>query len=84
MVSTATALKGRSLGERLILARERRDLTQQMLAHRMGIDQGWLSHMENNRREPAVDTLRRLCKSLDVSADYLLGLSHETRALERD
>lgn len=70
-----------SFSTRLKSARDRRDLSQGDLARLSKIDQTHLSHFESGRREPNTDNLRRLCRALDVTADYLLELGSETRRL---
>jgi len=53
----------------------RGDATQTAFAERLGLKQAVYSHYETCRREPDLDTLCRIVKTLGVSADYLLGLS---------
>lgn len=40
---------------------------------------GW----EGGRRKPGADSLAALCRALDVSADYLLGLAPEPTPLPK-
>ena len=54
-----------------------RGLTQRMLATLIGTTEQSLSRWANGNRTPNADMLYRMCKALDVSADYLLGLSEE-------
>lgn len=70
-----------SFGKRLRAARERRDFTAAALARDCGIDALQISHYECDRREPSAENIRKLCRSLDVTADYLLELGSETRRL---
>lgn len=72
-----------SFAAQLLAARKRRDMTSGMLAKRSQIDATQISHYESGRREPSVDNLTALCRALDVSADFLLGLSKETRRLDQ-
>lgn len=61
--------------ERLRSARVVRGLTQEELAKEMGWgERSNVSRLESGRHIPRADTLIHLCKVLDVSADYLLGL----------
>ena len=65
----------RVFGERLRECRHQSDLSQQALADLMSAPQGWLSELENARQTHVqADTVFRLCRALDVSADYLLVL----------
>ena len=66
-------------GERLIAAREARDLTQTELAQRAGLQPAAIGHFERNRRKPSFANVRALSKALNVSSDYLLGRAHEMK-----
>lgn len=50
-------------------------MTQREIAERAGLPPSLISHFENGTRCPAFENLRRLALSLEVSADYLLGIS---------
>lgn len=66
--------------ERLRDARERlRGLTQAQLAEKTGLPSTSISHFENpeGTRKPSFDNLRRLANALEVTTDYLLGLSND-------
>ena len=69
---------------RLRLARERRDMSQSDLARRAGLDPSAVSHYEADQRRPGADNIRDICRALDVTADYLLGLTDETRRLAQE
>ena len=66
-----------TVGERLVLLRRRRGLTQPELAHlsKMGITT--LNRIENAHNSPSIEKLVALAKELRCSADYLLGLSDD-------
>ncbi len=49
-------------------------LTQVELANHMKISKQCISDFKSGKSFPSIQTLRLLCKYLDVSADYLLGL----------
>jgi transcriptional regulator with XRE-family HTH domain len=63
--------------ERLRGARELRELTQEALAGRSGLQPSAISHFESGTRKPSFDNLRRLADALRVSTDYLLGRTKE-------
>ena len=63
--------------ERLRGARELRELTQEALAARSGLQPSAISHFESGTRKPSFDNLRRLADALRVSTDYLLGRTKE-------
>ena len=66
---------------RLKAARERRDFSQAALAVKSGMEPSMLSHYEAGSREPGMENFRKLAQALDVTADFLLGLTDETRRL---
>jgi transcriptional regulator with XRE-family HTH domain len=64
------------LGERLREARKAAGLTQRMLEQRCGIPQNSISRIESGTtQEISTGTLKVLAKTLNVSADHLLGLN---------
>jgi transcriptional regulator with XRE-family HTH domain len=48
-------------------------MTQEQVAAEAGIDRPHLSLLENNRKSPTVDTLRRICRALGVPASEILA-----------
>lgn len=70
-----------SFGRCLIFARQRRDMTAAQLAKIADMDQTEISHYECDRRTPGADNVRKLAVALDITADFLLGLSNETRRI---
>ena len=65
--------------ERLGEAMTRASLTQSALARRIGIDRSTLAQFlaSSNKRLPRADTLGALAGGLEVSVDWLLGLTEE-------
>lgn len=63
--------------DRLKAARELRKVSQGELATRAGLPPTSISHFEAGSRKPSFDNLRRLAKALEVTTDFLLGLSDE-------
>jgi len=55
-------------------ARKRADLTQEDVAERLGIASEVYGRMERGIVMPSVPTLRKICRTLGVSASELLGL----------
>lgn len=60
-------------GEKIAALREKRGLTQEELATKIGISRASLSHYEKNRRDPDYTILTKLADFFKVSIDYLLG-----------
>jgi transcriptional regulator with XRE-family HTH domain len=61
--------------ERLKAARGIRNITQTELHKITGIDTSQIASFEISNRKPSMDNLKKLCEGLNVSADYLLGIS---------
>jgi transcriptional regulator with XRE-family HTH domain len=60
-------------GNRVRDARLLLDLNQTELARATGLTASAISHFESGRRLPNIANLLRLLRTLDCSADYLLG-----------
>jgi transcriptional regulator with XRE-family HTH domain len=74
-------------GRELRAARIGRELTQQALAEKAGIDPVFVSFLENGHRQPSLTVLLALEKALDVAAGELVrrvaqGLSADLPARE--
>ena len=54
---------------------------QKELAEAIGATQATISDIENARKVTSFDRLAEICRHYNVSADYLLGLIDEPRAL---
>lgn len=63
------------LSKRLKAARLNKKLTQQELATRLKTTKGTISNYENGHSTPSNDMLKELSLVLEVSTDYLLGVS---------
>lgn len=50
------------------------DVKQTELAKAANVTKQCISDYKSGKSEPSIDTLFLLCRYLDVSADYLLGL----------
>ena len=63
------------IGERIKELREQAKEKQWELGEMIFSSQTAISHYENGRIEPNVDTIAAIAKHYNVSADYLLGLT---------
>lgn len=63
-------------GERLRAARKSAGLTQTELAEQLGITQKSYQRMESGNHDLKMSTIYQLCKTLNISADWLLGLKN--------
>ncbi len=64
-----------SLGVNIKKIRKIRGLTQIKLAELTNLSRSYLADVERDRYNPSVETLTLLADALNVSTDYLLGLS---------
>ena len=64
-----------NLGETIKSLRLEKGFTQPQLAEMVGVSKGMISVWENNINEPKASYIKALAQALEVSADYLLGLS---------
>jgi len=62
-----------TLGEKIRLLREDRELNQTELGKAVNMTQRKISYLENDQYEPGMEDIRTLCLFFNVSADYLLG-----------
>lgn len=61
--------------KRLRELRKEKGLSQVQLGELLGYGDTAISSYETGRNEPSYTDLIRICKVLDVSADYILGIS---------
>jgi transcriptional regulator with XRE-family HTH domain len=72
----------RALGKRLKAVRERRELTQEGLAEKVGLSSKYISGVERGVENPTIDNLIRLATMLEVEP-YELFLFGESEASEK-
>jgi transcriptional regulator with XRE-family HTH domain len=61
--------------DRLRETREKRGLTQRQLSIRCSIGENQINKFENGGGEPSLATITAIARELNLSVDYLLGLS---------
>jgi transcriptional regulator with XRE-family HTH domain len=61
--------------ERFVEAIQTAQITQNKIAELAGVTRQTVSDFKRGRSVPSIHTLVKLCRILDVSADYLLGLA---------
>jgi len=64
-----------SIGQRLKTVLHERGMMQKELAEKIGVSEMVISRYIHGGRIISVPILIEICKALNVSADYLLGLS---------
>jgi len=53
--------------------REAKGISQVQLAEEIGVNHRTISQYENGKREPDIQTIKKLCKYFNVTAGQLLG-----------
>ena len=64
--------------QRLKKARKDKGLTQLQLANSLNLSRTTISGWEISQYYPTMEALVRICKELDVSADYLFGIEYKS------
>ncbi len=64
-----------TLAERVAIARNRLGISRSELARRTGLTPAAVWQIEHGDRTPSVPSLLKLVEALEISADWLLGLS---------
>ena len=72
---------GDNFNENLKEARLKSGISQKDLAENIGVAKSTYSLYESGKREPNVDTIKKIASSLNVSADTLLGIDDEPMTL---
>ena len=69
-----------TLGERIKKRRQELGWTQELLAEKARISKGFVSDLENNKRNISAETLLDVARVLGLSLDYLMRGSEEETA----
>ena len=64
-----------NLGKAISDLRKKKKLKQLELAEKCNITQAYLSHIENNKKEPHISTLKEISKALDIPLPIIFFLS---------
>ena len=63
-----------TFGDKLKKARNEKNITQKALAEFLEVAESSISDWEHDRHKPGdLDVFKKLCDTLEVSADYLLS-----------
>lgn len=60
------------LGRNLKRIRTEKNMSQGDVARALGVDRGYISNIENGKRNPTLATITKLAEALKVSVDELL------------
>lgn len=66
-------------GDRLKYFRQQHNLTQERLANQLGVDYSTVGRYERNLTTPSIEVFYDICLTLDINADYLLGLDRKVK-----
>lgn len=72
-----------ALGRAIRLRRDELSISQQDLGLELGYDQGWISHIENGRANPAYGTVDRLARALAWPLSQLIILAESIETEDR-
>ena len=72
---------GENFNENLKEARVKSGLSQKELSENIGVAKSTYSLYESGKREPNVDTIKKIASTLNVSADMLLGIDEQSNTL---
>ena len=65
------------LGERIKETRKSKRMTREQLAEKIDVSVRFLADVEGGIVGVSLTTLKQLCECLNVSSDYLLGITNE-------
>ena len=60
------------LGKNMKRIRTKKNMSQGDIARALEVDRGYISNIENGKKNPTLATIQKLANALDVSADELL------------
>jgi transcriptional regulator with XRE-family HTH domain len=61
----------KELGKRIVVARQKKGLSQEQLANACDIDRSHIGFIEQSRRRPTVSTLVKITNALDTTLEQL-------------
>lgn len=67
------------IANNIFMLRNKYKLTQEEFAQKLNITRGHLSHIENGENMPSAEFIKDVCCSFDVSADWVMNLSINTK-----
>lgn len=73
-----------SFSERLKELRTSKGLTMEQLAKEIDSTRGTISNFENENKKPSLDMLIKLADYFDVSIDYLVGRTDDSKLHQKE
>lgn len=65
------------IGKRINIILEQNNMTQRLLADRIGVDESIISRIIKGERNPKTEMLANIATALHTTSDYLLGIENE-------
>jgi len=62
----------KQLGQNMKRIRSKKGMSQGDIARALEVDRGYISNIENGKKNPTIATIQKLANALGVSADELL------------
>ena len=62
----------KQLGKNIKRIRAKKNMSQGDIARALEVDRGYISNIENGKKNPTIATIQKLANALGVSADELL------------
>lgn len=69
-----------TLGIRIKQIRTQQKITRETLSEKIDVSSRFMADVESGKAGVSLSTLKKLCRALGVSADFLLGISQQTDA----
>jgi len=66
----------KTIKERLVEEINLSGLSPTEIAKRIGVSREMITQYKNTKKMPSLETFALLCKALDASADYILGIKN--------
>jgi len=67
-----------NIGKKIMEIRKDKNISQQELAIKSNLSQSFISHLEQDKRSPTINTLYKIANGLDISLkDFLLYLFND-------
>ena len=74
----------KSFSERLRELRTSKGLTMEQLAKEIESTKGTISNYENKNKKPSLDMLIKIAEYFDVSIDYLVGRTNDSKLHQKE
>jgi len=63
----------KELGKRIREIRKKKEMTQEDLAYKAGLDYSYINQIENGKRNPSMEAVEKIAKALGVKVQALVS-----------